>query len=114
MLNGKSSKTLLNDFAVSQGSMISPLLFFIYVNDNVHAVQNTPRLFADDSTFLLSHNSLSTPQDNFNTEVKKVCDWCTSNTLTINPSKSNAQVISLIISKPISNFNLMVNNSSIP
>ena len=44
-------------------------------------VQNTPRLFADDNCFLINHSSFSSLQDNFNTEVKKVCDWCTANTV---------------------------------
>ena len=75
-----------------------------------NAVQSTPRLFADDTCLIISNNSLSIPLDNFNTQVKIVCDWCTTNTLTINPSKSNALVISPIIFKHISDFNLLVNN----
>ena len=93
--------------------MLGPLLF-IYLNDVADAVQNTQRLFVDDICLLISHNSLSTLQDNFNTEVKKICNRCTANTLTINPSKSNALVIFPIISNHIFDSNLFVNNSSIP
>ena len=72
MLNEKSSKTLPNDFGVPQGSMLGPLLFlYSYVNDMANAVQNTSRLFADVTCLLISHCSISTLQDNFNTEVKK-------------------------------------------
>ena len=88
MLNGKLFKTLSNGFGVPQGSTLDPLLILIYVNDMANAVQNTPRISSDDTCLLISHNSICT-QDNFNTEVKKVRDWCTANTLTIDPSKNH-------------------------
>ena len=114
MQNGKLSQTLPNNFGVPQGSTLGPLLFLITVNDLAKAVQNALRLFARNTCLLISHNNLSNFQDNFNKKVKKIRDWRIASFLTIYPSKSNALVIFLIISKHISDFNLFVNNLPIP
>ena len=100
---------LPNNFGVPQGFVLGLLLFLIYVNNITNTVKNTPRLFADDTCLLISHNNFTTLQDNFNTKVKKVCNWCTANILTTSFSKLNAVVESHFFYKRISNFNLLVN-----
>ena len=42
------------DCGVPQGSVLGPLLFILYINDTVNALNTTTRRFADDSCLLLS------------------------------------------------------------
>ena len=51
--NNTSSHITTIEYGVPQGSVLGPLLFIIYVNDIVNAVQEMKiRLFADDTAFL--------------------------------------------------------------
>ena len=49
ILNSSSSKWINVTSAVSQGSVLGPLLFILYVNDITDGVQSTLEMFADDS-----------------------------------------------------------------
>ena len=48
------SKIIINSFGVSQSSNLGPLHLLTNINDILHALCSTPRLFADD-TFLVVH-----------------------------------------------------------
>ena len=51
--NNTSSHITTIEYGVPQGSVLGPLLFVMYVNDIVNAVQGMKiRLFADDTAFL--------------------------------------------------------------
>ena len=58
--NGVSSELLVNNCGVPQGSVLGPLLFFIYINDlpNISKILNF-YLFADDTNIYHESNSLN-------------------------------------------------------
>ena len=58
VLNGQNSSWSDVLAGVSQGSILGPLLFLIYVNDLFDGLQCNPKLFADDtSLFATVHNT---------------------------------------------------------
>ena len=75
---------------VPQGSILSPTLFQIFINDLLNAkLHSTVHAYADDTTFYLSNNSLSQLQQNINNDLKSIHHWCTQNRMLINLKKSH-------------------------
>ena len=62
------------------------LLFLIYISDTSKLKFF---LFADDTNLLYANKDLKTLENTVNTELIKLCDWLTSNKLTLNIKKSN-------------------------
>ena len=75
---------------VPQGSVLSPLLFLLYMND-IHNVSREFKvtLFADDTNLSYSHKNLKSLETKVNDELFKLYDWLTVNKLTLNAKKSN-------------------------
>ena len=79
IFNGVSSVLLENNCGVPQGSVLGPLLFFIYINDlpNISKILNF-YLFADES------NSLNDLERTVNKELNKLYLWLNLNRLSLN------------------------------
>ena len=50
ILNGQASPWVSIEASVSQGSILGPLLFFIYINDLCDNLSTTVKIFADDTS----------------------------------------------------------------
>ena len=85
----KRSKGSTNRYP-TQGSILGPLLFLLYVND-IYSSSNKLNfyLFADDTNILYSHKNLKSLENVMNFELNNVFQWLTSNKLTLNLNKSN-------------------------
>ena len=73
---------------VTQGSILGPLWYIIYVNDFQYAVECTPRLYADDTCLLIQNSNLDNLQNAVDAEMDKISNTMVVNKLTINPKKS--------------------------
>ena len=76
---------------VPQGSVIGPLLFLIYIND-FHRAFASPCLnthFADDKAVSISEKNDEELEAKLNTAFSNVLDWCSSNFIALNVSKTN-------------------------
>ena len=75
---------------VPPGSLLGPLLFFIYIDDIIKCSDNFQfYLFADDTSILYSNKNLLSLEAEVKTEIIKLCGWLTDNNLTLNTTKSN-------------------------
>ena len=78
----------LSDFGkvscgVSQGSILGPLMFLIYVNDMSQAVKSNLFLYADDSCLMYQHRDVNEIEKQLNNDFENVCDWFVDNKLSI-------------------------------
>ena len=87
-INNVNSSSKMINIGVPQGSILGPLLFLIYVHDLFNATLTKPRLFADDTCFVISNSSPLNLELQCNLELQNLCNWCNANKLQINPEKS--------------------------
>ena len=119
-LSNRKQSTCLNDtisllelieWGVSQGSVVGPLLFLIFINDSPRASDLGTWLFADDTALLAAAASLAELQYIINTEVDKIQTWLLANKLSVHyVKKSQYMLVNKNINRPIvdANFELVM------
>ena len=74
---------------VSQGSILGPLLFLLYVNDLKNASNLLdPIMYADDTNLFLTHKDISYLFETANLQLERINQWFISNKLSLNVSKT--------------------------
>ena len=94
-VGGNIYKSLPLNTGVPQGSSFGPLLFIIYTSDLPSCLPLECKLFMypDDSTITYSSSNINEIENNLNTALGRIYDWCVRNKLTINANKTKSMVI---------------------
>ena len=71
VLNGKASPWVSIEVGVSQGSILGPLLFLIYINDLSDDLSTNAKLFADDRSLFSKVKNVNTSASHFNIDLTK-------------------------------------------
>ena len=93
-ISGKLSESKEIKAGVSQGSVLGPLLFILYINDlPLYIKYCLLDLFADDGTLHTSNPYLNTVTAFLNADLDNFSDWCDDNDMKKNTSKSQAMFL---------------------
>ena len=99
-MNGFLSDKISPIAVVPQGSVLSPLLFLIYVNDllNPHHRQNSKSQFADDTALWAASKNVQFATKLLCKDLRKLAKWCAKRRIKLNPEKT--KVIHHILQVP--------------
>ena len=93
-VNGELSTLKYLKYGVPQGSILSPLLFLIYINDLPNCLQHsTVRMFADDTNITVSGKSIKEAEVAVNADLNNIREWLLSNRLSLNLVKTEYLLI---------------------
>ena len=94
-INGFLSKKGKIISGVSQGSILGPLLFLIYINDLPNCLKSTIPvcMYADDTQIFTSSQDTAKIADSLNSDLENMTDWLTVNKLQSHPNKTKMMVI---------------------
>ena len=75
VLNGQHSKWSNISEGISQGSILGPLLFLIYVNDLSNNLSSKRNLFADNTSLFSVAHDINQSGINLNDDFEKISNW---------------------------------------
>jgi hypothetical protein len=87
-INGTSSNTHLITKSVPQGSIISPILYALYVSDFDQSIKTKTIQYADDMNVIITGKDTTTLSINLENTYKKIADYYNSLQLTLNEDKT--------------------------
>ena len=93
-LNGVLWDELPLNTRVPQGSVLGPLLFFVYINDIADKLYMCISLYADDTTLSFSSLNLAEREIILNNDLTKLKEWAISWLIRFNPAKMEVVLIS--------------------
>ena len=96
-LNSQSEQKVMN-IGISQGSILGPLLFIIFINDLPQICQDPNTnitLFADDTVITCSNKNIDNLTLVTNSLLTKLSEWMIANRLSINAEKTEALLTTL-------------------
>ena len=95
-VNGFLSDKVSPLAGVPQGSVLSPLLFLIYVNDlpNPHLRQNSKFQFADDTALWAASKNVQFAAKLLRKDLRKLAKWCAKWRIKLNPEKTKVIMFS--------------------
>ena len=95
-VNGFLSDKISPNAGVPQGSVLSPLLFLIYVNDlpKPHHRQNSKSQFADDTALWAASKNVQFAAKFLQNDLRKLAKWCAKWRIKLNPEKTKVIIFS--------------------
>ena len=95
-MNGFPSDKISPVAGVPQGSLLSPLLFLIYVNDlpKSHHRQNSKSQFADDPALWAASKTVQFAAKLLRKDLRKLAKWCAKWRIKLNPEKTKVVIFS--------------------
>ena len=109
--SGTKSTFLEKKHGVSQGSVLCPLLFLIYINDLPSSIKNSiVSLFADDTCLLSSDKNLESLNVKINDDLQALSNWLKSNKISLNATKTEVIIFRSKRKKLDKNLNLFLDN----
>ena len=124
VVDGASSASFPVSSGVPQGSVLSPTLFLLFINDVLHATDSDVHSFADDSnlhessSFQCQSSSNARSQSRLamsstiNSDLQSISEWGARNLVKFNTSKT--QLLTISLSNTPSNFPIIFEDSEIP
>ena len=123
VVDGATSASFPVSSGVPQGSVLSPTLFLLFIND-LHATASDVHSFADDSNLRKSSSFQCQPSSNarsqsrlpmsstINSDLQSISEWGTRNLVKFNTSKT--QLLTISLSNTPSNYPIIFEDSEIP
>ena len=113
VLNSQNSTWVNVEAGVSQGSILGPLLFLIYVNDLPENLLSNPKLFADDTSLFSVIFDKDLSAKNLKDDSNRINNWAFQWKMSFNPDP-NKQAQEVLFSRKIpesSQPSLIFNNN---
>jgi hypothetical protein len=79
---------------VPQGSVFTPLLFILYINDITEDIQSLSRLFADDASLSYSSSNINEIEQRLNSDMMKIYNWSKKLLVDFYPQKTKCMLFS--------------------
>ena len=88
LLNGQTSEWKLVKAGVSQGSILRPLFFLVYINDICSNLSTNVKLFADDISLFSIVNDTNKSFENLSNDPFIISNWAYQWKMSFNPDRS--------------------------
>jgi len=109
VVNGRGSNHAKITCGVPQRSVLGPLLFLLYVNNNANAVPELKvKLLADDTNLFVRNEDLFLLNSTANEAINKLNKWFLTNRLSLNVDKTCYMVFTPHRSDCNINFKLLI------
>ena len=114
LLNGQNSHWELIKAGVPQGSILSPLLFLIYINDLPNNLISNVKLFADEATIFSIVNDIHVSTEEINNDLKRISEWAYQWKMMFNPDLTKQAQEVIFSRKTVKPFHPQVFLNEVP